>query len=141
MNITHTPTQKDLFDIMRIRIDVFVCEQKVDPRIEVDEYDSIAIHFLLRTNYGVPIACCRLVFIEGCYKLGRLAVLKDYRRKGFASALIAAVEKYARQQKIKELHLNSQIAAIELYTQNGYVSYGDIFIEANIPHISMVKKL
>ena len=141
MKITLANKQKDFFEVMRIRTVVFVIEQNVDPEIELDSLDADAVHFLIYNEDGIGVACCRFLFTEGHYKLGRLAVLKEYRKMGLASKLISAVEEYAKKQGVTELYLNAQLAALRLYQKAGYSQFGEVFDDAGIDHIAMVKQL
>ena len=141
MKVIVAKNQEELFSLMLIRMEVFMMEQQVSPDIEIDEYDKEAIHFLFYNDDNVPCACCRLLFVDGHYKIGRLAVLKNQRRKGYAAALLKEVEAYAKKQEIDELYLNAQTSARVLYEKLGYVAYGDIFFEANIEHIGMKKPI
>lgn len=141
MKITLAYKQKDYFEVMRIRMEVFMYEQNIEPNIELDNLDDTAVHFLIYNESNKGIACCRLVYVDNHYKIGRLAVLKKYRRQGLATMLIHAVEEYAINQKIDELYLNAQLSALEVYKKSGYQPYGEVFVEADIDHIAMVKKL
>ena len=141
MKVIIAENQKEIFAVMLIRMHVFMMEQAVSPDIEIDEYDQEAVHFLLFDDQNIPCACCRLVSIDGHYKIGRLAVLKRARRNGFASHILNAVEEYAKKHDIHSLYLNAQVSAKPLYEKLGYLSYGDLFFEANIEHIAMKKQL
>ena len=141
MKVIIAKTQEELFSLMLIRMEVFMMEQQVAPDIEIDELDKTATHFLFYNEQDLPCACCRLIFVDGHHKIGRLAVLKPERRKGYAAALLNDVEAYAKTQGIKELFLNAQTSARALYEKLGYGAYGDLFVEANIEHISMKKPI
>jgi len=141
MKVIIAKNQEELFSLMLIRMKVFMMEQQVAPDIEIDEYDKVATHFLFYDNQDIPCACCRLLFVDGHYKIGRLAVLKNQRRKGYAAALLREVEVYAKNKNIDELYLNAQTSAKVLYEKLGYTAYGDLFFEANIEHIGMKKPI
>jgi ElaA protein len=70
-----------------IRMRVFVSEQGVPRDIELDDDDQHAIHFLA-TDSGRAVGTARLVMRGKKAKVGRMAVLKKYRRKGIGAACL-----------------------------------------------------
>ena len=109
---------------------------------EFDEYDPLAVHFLIK-DQGKPIGTCR-VFQKNdsdIYILGRLAVLREYRGAHVGSMLIGEAEKYVRSVGGKEIQLHSQCTARSFYQYNGYVEYGEPEDEEGCPHIWMKKQL
>ena len=128
-------------DAMALRRTVFVREQGFvdDP----DEIDKIAAHFLVFDESGTPVATCRVFKKDGSeeYILGRFAVVRNARRAGVGSALLAATEEYVRSAGGKALVLHSQLSASDFYSKNGYSSIGSIECEQGRPHIWMMKTL
>lgn len=122
-----------------IREKVFVIEQGFNE--EFDTYDNRSIHLLVRNN-GESIATSRAFKeSEGVYHIGRVAVLKDYRRCGIGSKMLEAFEKELLSRGAKEIVLGSQLKAKTFYEKNGYIEYGDIFLDEGCPHILMKKQL
>lgn len=74
--------------LSNIRQKVFIEEQQVPSELEWDAEDSSATHFLGKEG-NRPVACARLLK-DG--KLGRVAVLRDYRHHGWGSRLLRAAE-------------------------------------------------
>lgn len=132
-------TQSDYFGLMNVRNHVFVVEQHVDSREELDHFDQSAIHFVARDNRSV-IATCRLVLFEGYAKLGRMAVLSSYRNQHIGSQLIQFVESTLPAHGIQTIRLGAQLTAIPFYERLGFRTYGDIFLDANIEHKMMEKQ-
>lgn len=120
-----------------IRQKVFIEEQRVPEDLEWDGTDKIATH-LLGKEGNRPVACARITS-DG--KLGRLAVLKEYRKHGWGSRLLKAAEQYLMEQKKPKLYLNSQANSYYFYFQSGYRPEEEMFWDANIPHIRMQKVL
>ncbi len=139
MEIKLATTQTEFFSLMRVRVLVFMKEQNVDPSIECDKNDQSALHFIYKIDNEV-IATCR-VLLENGYHLGRIAVLKQYRKQGIGAALLRYVEQYAKQNNIHRLELGAQLHAVSFYENCGFQSYGEIFEEADIQHIMMEKHL
>ncbi|MBE6787942.1 MAG: GNAT family N-acetyltransferase, partial [Ruminococcaceae bacterium] len=68
-----------------IRTKVFVFEQGFTD--EIDDIDATALHFLAFCE-GIAVGTCRAFKTNEGYILGRLAVLKQYRKKGVGSTLL-----------------------------------------------------
>ena len=83
-----------------IRMTVFVHEQGYSEAEEMDEYDSIAIHLLLVTQDedSKPVGTLRYFPPspssngKKSQKLGRVAVMKEFRGKGCASVMLRGLE-------------------------------------------------
>ncbi len=126
-----------------IRTKVFVEEQAVDPDIEYDEYDDITrtdVIQIIATVKGNPVATLRLIAKDKTLKVGRVAVLKEYRKQGIGLRMMHYAEKYACNNGFKQLELGAQLTAIPFYEASGYEAYGDIFLDANIEHKMMKKR-
>ena len=141
INTTNWQADKDA--LTRIRDIVFIQEQKVPEYLELDEHDKIATHFIALniTSNGrstTPIGCCRIL---PSGKIGRLAVLKDFRGRGIGTHLLLTAIKHAKQQQCSTVYLDAQISAKSFYYHEGFVEEGDIFLDAGIEHIRMRKVL
>jgi len=135
--ITRTSYQQHHEGIRSIRQRVFVDEQKIDPKLEWDDLDHDAEFFIALNEHADIIATARF-FTDG--KIGRMAVLADYRNLGIGSAMLKEIEQFAEWQSIKTLHLSAQTSAIEFYQKNGYLIEGEVYLEAGIPHQNMYKE-
>lgn len=113
-----------------IRMDVFVQEQHIDEAEEWDEHDESSLHGIAWLD-GAAVACIRLL-PEG--KIGRLAVLKAFRRRGVARALMQETLNKAREARHNELQLSAQVSAMALYQEFGFIAFGEPHFEVNIPH-------
>ncbi len=134
--------------VFNIRIGVFVEEQAVPREEELDAYDRIALHFLVRNlmlssddRRGI-VATARLVDKgNGVGKVGRVAVLRDHRGRGVGALLMRFVEETARCRGFTRLDLDAQCSAIPFYEKLGYKAHGDLFLDANIEHRQMHKAI
>ena len=129
-------TQNEILDNLTIRSQVFIIEQQIDWEIEFDGLDKECVLFTAY-NDDIPVGAARLY--EN--KVGRVAVLKEYRGEGYAICIMNLIEEYAKENNIKVLKLNAQTYVEEFYAKLGYVSEGEIFQEADIDHILMTKKM
>lgn len=140
MYFTQAKTQFEYFSLMQIRAAVFMCEQHVDPLLEIDDEDRLCMHYILYDNSEI-IATCRVLPEGDTWHIGRVAVMKDHRHKHCGSFLLDEVEKLAKSEQIHKLVLGAQITAMPFYEKNGYVAYGELYLDAAIEHRMMEKLL
>lgn len=134
-------TDPQLKEALDIRMRVFVEEQGVDPALEIDDYDGVAWHVLARLD-GVPVGTARLVMLDQQRaKIGRVAVLPEHRGQGIASQLIQLLMEYARREGRTQALLDAQLTAMSLYEKLGFTAEGEVFLDADILHRRMTRKL
>ncbi len=121
--------------IFKIRHEVFVDEQKVSREEEFDEFELTSIHYLGYCD-EMPAGTARWRITKDGIKLERFAVLKKYRLKGLAQAILTKVLEHVKPLGLP-VYLNAQISAIEFYRKNGFESTGPLFMEAGIEHYKM----
>ena len=136
MKVVVAKTQKELLDNVLVRGFVFVVEQEIDWEIEFDGLDDVCVLFTAYIN-DLPVGAARLYK----NKVGRVATLKEYRKKGIDSLIMKKIEEYALENYIKLLKLNAQIQVKDFYLHLGYVPEGEIFQEADLDHIKMTKEI
>jgi predicted GNAT family N-acyltransferase len=133
-------TQQELEDAYSVRKTVFVDEQNVPLEEEIDAYEDEAEHFVMYHD-GSPTAAGRFRLVDGYGKVERISVLKEARKTGAGRAIMNAIEEYAREKDIQKLKLNAQTHAIPFYTGLGYETVSEEFMDAGIPHKTMLKNL
>lgn len=139
LQVNKTTKEEELKSAFKIREEVFVIEQEVDPAAEYDEFEETSTHFLAKLD-GNPVGTARWRFTQNGVKLERFAVLKEARGKGVGQALVAEVLNDISTNpnaigKLKYLH--SQLTAVPLYSKFGFEKEGDIFEECKILHYKM----
>ena len=75
-------------ELRAVREPVFVQEQQVPLEEEWDALDPLCRHVIARDESGQPIGTGRLTPER---KIGRMAVLRDWRGKGVGDALLSAL--------------------------------------------------
>lgn len=133
-------TQNELEDAFSIRRNVFIDEQNVPEEEEIDQHEDEATHFVLY-HEGGPVGAGRFRVIDGYGKVERICVLKDARKTGAGTKIMNGIEKYAQKQGIQKLKLNAQTHAIPFYSGLGYEIISDEFLDAGIPHRTMIKNI
>lgn len=144
-----TLTTHELYDIFKLRIDVFVVEQTCYyPDIDEHDKHSETLHLCAYgdNNASNTLAAYLRILSKGTsYKdhisIGRVVVAPTFRGKKLGHLLLKkALEicnKIFPQQSIK---ISAQ-AHLEAYYQGyGFVRVSELYLEDNIPHISMLKQ-
>lgn len=128
-------------EAIEIRYKVFTLEQGFAKEEDLDDKDSKAIHILVFLN-NKAIGTARM-FLENkdTYHIGRLAILKEYRNQGIGSFILSTLENKAKELNAKQVVLGSQIDKAIFYEKCGYHRHGEIFLDANYPHILMIKQV
>ena len=120
-----------------IRFQVFVREQRVPAEIELDDMDAPSLHAIAFENEKA-IGTGRLL-PDG--HIGRMAILKEWRRRGIGAAILKALIDAAERRGDRESALSAQLHAVEFYRTHGFEPVGDVYEEAGIPHQAMVRAL
>lgn len=137
IRVRQVAREKDLRDAFAIRMRVFVQEQGVPADIELDKDDERATHLLACAGERA-VGTARIVFHRGNAKIGRMAVLKSYRKRGVGKRLLKRAVTIAKRSEPKIIYLNAQVPVIGFYEKMGFTCRGPVFDEAGIPHRKMI---
>jgi len=141
VKLTNWSTINDQEAIRLIREKVFIEEQAVPVELEWDELDADCLHCLVSIEDGKPVATARLHNNKSVTHIGRMAVLKPYRQQGVGTLMLETLLEQAQLNGVKEVAINAQTTAITFYQRLGFMSVGDEFDDAGIPHYKMTLKL
>ncbi|MEH7456476.1 GNAT family N-acetyltransferase [Bacillus sp. JJ1127] len=133
-------TDQQLRDAFSVRKQVFVEEQHVSTEEEYDQFEEIAKHIVVYDD-NIPVGAGRLRTVDGIGKVERICVLASHRKKGIGKIIMDALEAYAMEESLPKLKLHAQTQAESFYKKLGYQTVSDVFIEADIPHVVMIKEL
>jgi ElaA protein len=137
-------TPDDVFEMAVLRSEVFFLEQKItEEEFDRADRDPNTQHLWVSDQHGM-VAYLRIVHDPGAAplhhgisdSLGRMVVRKDVRGQGLAAQLLEAAVHRAGGQA---LFLHAQAYVTALYAKFGFVEQGDVFIEAGIPHVLMIR--
>ncbi len=133
-------TAKELYEILRLRVDVFVVEQNCSYP-EVDGKDLDAWHLWFEDEDGIA-GYLRLLAPGVSFKeasIGRVIAKK--RRCGIGSKLMqAGIEKMKEIYGDTDIRIEAQVYAREFYEKAGFVKVSEEFLDDGIPHIEMLRK-
>ncbi|MCJ7840336.1 GNAT family N-acetyltransferase [Lederbergia sp. NSJ-179] len=140
MRVVQTTTEQQLKDAFHIRKKVFVEEQMVPVEIEIDEFEKASVHFVLY-DQEKPIGAGRCRTMDHIGKVERICILPSHRGKGAGNLIMQTIERFAKEKQIRELKLNAQISAIPFYEKLGFTVCSEEFMDAGIPHKTMIKQI
>ena len=120
-----------------VRTPVFIEEQAVTPEFEWDAIDASAVHLLTCLNHE-PIACLRIIDYK---KIGRMAVLKQYRGNGLGAALLLEAVAICKAHGTKQITLSAQTHAISFYEKAGFKQVSGVYCDVDIPHVDMLLEI
>ena len=139
----HELNTKELYEISRVRSEVFVVEQEILYN-DFDRKDYKAIH--LSGFIEEELVAYARIFDKGDYYkdhpgFGRVAVIEKERGKGFGKELvrlcIGVCEKNFDNQEIK---ISAQAYLEKFYIDLGFERRGEEYMEDGIPHYAMFIK-
>jgi predicted GNAT family N-acyltransferase len=140
VNVKVVENEKELEDAFSVRRTVFIDEQNVPAEEEIDELENEATHFVAYLE-DTPIAAGRFRIVDGYGKVERICVLKAARKTGSGREMMNTIEAYARDNGLNKLKLNAQTHAIPFYAGLGYEVVSEEFLDAGIPHKTMIKNI
>ena len=130
-------TSEEQEDAFRIRQAVFVEEQGFQN--EFDDRDGDSRHLILYKN-GRSAGCCRIYPEEdGVWRLGRLAVRREFRKQGLGEKLLLEAERRIRGLGGRTIRLSAQVQAAGFYEKLGFLKTSDVYLEERCPHQDMEK--
>jgi len=128
----------DLPAIRVVRRMVFIEEQQIPVVLEWDGLDTGCHHVLAFSQSGEAVGTGRLL-ANG--RIGRMAVLPDWRGCGIGTAILDALQQLARRENHSRVSLHAQRSVVRFYRKAGFMETGEAFMEAGIEHVPMEKKL
>ncbi|MCL2015975.1 MAG: GNAT family N-acetyltransferase [Defluviitaleaceae bacterium] len=123
----------------QIRYAVFCEEQQIPQNIEDDGLDTAAIHVLTSIN-GEYVATGRLLVAADDFIIGRVAVLPNFRGLHLGDLVVRILIRIAVDMGATEQIVHSQLQVQGFYEKLNFTPIGEVYQEANVPHITMVHK-
>ncbi|WP_131741209.1 GNAT family N-acetyltransferase [Actinomadura roseirufa] len=127
-----------LYALLRLRVDVFVVEQRCPyPELDGRDLEPATEHLWLASPGEPPLAYLRVLHDSDGARIGRVVTSARSRGAGLAGRLVDAALTLVGPARAVRLH--SQITATGLYLRRGFTTEGSPFLEDGIPHIAMVR--
>ncbi|MDY6898934.1 MAG: GNAT family N-acetyltransferase [Cyanobacteriota bacterium] len=129
--------QYPVIEIIRRR--VFQDEQKVDATLDIDGRDKNCPQLIAYLDNAV-VGTARIRYLDkDTAKIERLAVLSYARGNGIAKAIMQKALEVIASEHVPEVIIHSQEYIKGLHQKLGFEQIGELFLEAGIPHVKMVK--
>lgn len=124
---------RELHDIMRLRIDVFIVEQSCSyPELDGRDLEDGTRHVWMADDLGV-VAYLRVLDDDGETRISRVATRNDARSGGFAGALLDHVLDTSDGPWV----LDAPTGLAGWYRKRNFTDDGDEFVEGGNPHLPM----
>ena len=131
-------TAVDVYDVARLRQDVFVVEQQC-PYADLDGRDPEpgTGHVLMREGDAL-LGYARVLDDATTWRIGRVVLAPAARGRGLADGLVeAALAHCAAADPDRDVVLDAQTPLAGWYAGFGFVVDGEEFLEDGIPHTPM----
>jgi predicted GNAT family N-acyltransferase len=138
LNVKVVSTNQEFEDALKVRREVFIEEQQVPEEEEIDQFEDVCTHVVVYDNEK-PVAAGRLRDYDGLGKMERICVLASHRNHGLGKVVMDKLEELAKEKRFHKLKLNAQTHAEGFYARIGYETVSDVFMDAGIPHVTMIK--
>lgn len=133
-------TNTELYDLLRLRSEVFVVEQNC-VFLDQDDKDQQCHHVLFYDAQTI-VACARLVPPGLSYpemSIGRIVTSMKVRGTGAGKELVAySIAECRRLFGNGPIKIGAQLYAEKFYEQFGFVRCSDVYDEDGIDHIKML---
>ncbi len=135
-----------LFEIMKLRVDVFVVEQQC-PYPELDDKDRLAsTRHLCGYSDGQLAVYARLLDLDvsysDCLSIGRVIVAQPFRALKLGNQLIAkGVEELYTAHGRHDIQIGAQAHLERFYASHGFERNSADYLEDDIPHLDMILRL
>jgi ElaA protein len=131
----------ELHDLLKMRVDVFVVEQKC-PYPEIDGKDKLALH--LRLIQGSDLLAAARIFAPaeaaGPAKIGRVVVSPAHRGKRLGDAVMReAISLCEDRFPACTIALSAQSHLKAFYASFGFEACSAEYLEDGIPHVDMFR--
>jgi predicted GNAT family N-acyltransferase len=127
-------TPFEVYDLCRLRVDVFVVEQECPyPELDGRDVEPATVHLWFES--GGEIAATIRVLDDGASRaIGRVATAAGFRRQGFAARLMEEGIALCGDAPVT---LGAQAHLEGWYERFGFRKSGPGYVEDGIPHVPM----
>lgn len=133
----------NLYDALALRSRVFVLEQ--GPYLDPDGLDRQAWHLLGRDDAGMLVAALRVVDAGAKFdepSIGRVVIAPEIRGQGRGRLLLhEGLQRCMVVWPDWPIRISAQTHLKAFYGEFGFVPQGESYLEDEIPHIQMLRKV
>ena len=131
-------TLYELYEILKVRQEVFVIEQQCF-YLDLDDKDQNSMHLQGMYNKKL-VSYLRVITEKDKVKIGRVITKEEMRGKGIARAMMEySLQKIAQMFPQKTIELAAQEHLQNFYRSFGFTPISDAYDEDGIMHVDMRK--
>ena len=129
----------ELYDILRLRAEVFVVEQDC-PYQDLDDRDKDSYQ-VWAEHEGEVVGCLRVFMYDSTYaQIGRVVTSKMIRGRGWGIRMMEIGIKTVREHYGNvPIMIHAQVYATGFYEKFGFRISSEQFLEDGIPHYEMIR--
>lgn len=134
-------TTKELYEILKARMEIFVVEQKCVYQ-DLDDTDFRALHIFIRDEESGRVEAYLRAYNyfddgeENTVRIGRVLTIEH--GKGIGGELLhGGLEIIKEKMRPKRIYIESQCHAIGFYEREGFKICSEEFLDVGIPHKGM----
>lgn len=131
-------TNKELYEIIKARLEVFLVEQKIVLQ-DLDDTDYESLHCFIWENGKVGAYLRAFYKDEDTVKIGRVLTIRHGEGTG-RLLMNKSLEAIKEKMKYKKLYVEAQKYAAPFYEKHGFKTVSGDFLEAGIIHVAMEKE-
>jgi len=135
----------ELYEVMKLRIDVFVVEQNC-PYHELDGKDRhpAVLHLSGRDEKNGKLAAYLRILPPGLghkeAAFGRVVVADQYRKQGISNIMVKKSLKFIEKRWPRnDIRINAQVYLEKFYETHGFQSVSETYFEDGIEHVDMLR--
>ncbi|MBL7765257.1 MAG: GNAT family N-acetyltransferase [Chitinophagaceae bacterium] len=133
-------TTRELYQIIQLRIEVFVIEQNC-PYQDCDDKDLQSMHLMFWKENKLA-AYCRIlppgISYEGYTSIGRVVTHPAFRKQALGKQLMNDAIDRCKHIDPSPIKISAQAYLEKFYQDLGFETISEPYLEDDIPHIAMV---
>jgi len=136
-------TTAELYEIIRLRVDVFVVEQDC-PYSDLDNKDQGAMHYTYTLDSGRVVGYLRILDKGVSYNevsIGRVIIDPAYRALKLGHDIMKEALNFIEETMgERAVRISAQKHLEKFYSAHGFISTGKEYLEDGIPHVEMLRE-
>lgn len=142
ISIRECSSQKDFFDVVSIRTEVFVREYHFPFEEEFDEKDGRKnTHLYIIRQGDRPIGTISYIQERNTFRIRRFALLKEYRHRGIGSKALSYIEGEISMKNNPCLLYAGAMKSLQVFYEKMDYQPIETYEECGIPHVMMKKEM
>jgi ElaA protein len=132
----HELSNIELYQILQLRTEVFVVEQDCVYQ-DMDDKDFESLHVVLLLDNSIA-AYTRIYESSKASHIGRVVVKRENRKNDLGKLIMKeSIDSCESVYGSQDIIISAQLYLLKFYSELGFKSEGDIYLEDGIKHIQM----